>query len=104
MLPTPSEVQRWLQQQNIYQTIDNIEGYAFVFGNLTCGYVLTDKALLQTCWSKAIHMSQSHSYGDVSLYYNGKLIRSMMNGNNRILDKQTLFKYKVTKYESRKHR
>lgn len=69
---------------NVYKLIDEKTsiGYTIVFGNLYWGYhIPEDKKSLKRLWSICIHLSKAKYYGDITLFYNCKLIRSINNAN-----------------------
>ena len=72
--------------------------YLIVFGNSSSGYYITNKADVAYAWGKAIRLSTLNAYGDISLYYNHKLIRSICNANIKTLNKSSEYKYVVHKY------
>lgn len=75
---------------NIYNLVDtnSLNGYTIVFGNLNWGYHISDdKELLIKLWKYCIHLSQAKFYGDITLFYNCKLIRGINNANISILMK-----------------
>jgi len=84
---------------NIYRIDKSKLPYVIMFGNLEHGWVCT-KDELKEFWGKAIRSSQNRHFGDVTLLYNGKLIRSINNANVKILDKEVRYKYNCNKYDT----
>lgn len=76
---------------------DNIQGYVIRYGNSTIGYQLTKEELLKQ-WKGFVLNSKYVRPGDIELLYNGKLIRSIINMQNRILDKTAKYPCKHYKY------
>lgn len=70
-----------------YSNIESIEGYAVLFGNIERGRHINaiPEQTLQEFWRKAVKFSKSSGVGDVTLFYNGKAIRSVWNFGTRIL-------------------
>ena len=79
---------------NGYSLIDNpdLKGYSILFGNVYWGYHIypceNEIEILKELWNKSIHMSQSKRIGDVTLFYNCKLIRAVNNAQTPILRKK----------------
>jgi len=86
--------------QNSYHLINTkMKGYTIVFGNSYFGYNCPqDIIILKQLWCKAINMSRWKTWGDVSLYLDGKLIRYINNTNEKVTTK-TYYCYKRVKVE-----
>lgn len=82
---------------NAYRTDLSQYEYCVRFGNQISGYACT-KELLIPLWSASIRISKGTFPGDVELFYKGKLIRSLLNAENKMLDKGRQYPYKLTKY------
>ncbi len=72
--------------------------YAVRFGNAYWGWGC-NKDQLKKLWAHCIRLSRSQYPGDVSLFYKGQLIRSMWNGEIKILNKEHRYPYTVNKYD-----
>ena len=74
------------------------EGYLIQFGNLKWGYLIPVDKFNKYHWLHCIRISRYRN-GDCFLFKNGKLIRSYLNGNIRILDKDRKYKLTVIKHK-----
>jgi hypothetical protein len=71
---------------------NNLQGYVITHGNRQNGK-LVQKDELTFYWRQALNLSKSIHYGDCSLYYNSKNIRTIANMDVRILDKTKQYEY-----------
>lgn len=69
-----------------HSNVDKSTGYIAMFGNQIYGEKPNQNQPLQSFWRTQLERSKWMS-GDVTLFNNGKLIRSVINMENRILDK-----------------
>jgi hypothetical protein len=69
-----------------HSNVENSTDYIVMFGNQVYGEKPNPNQSVKSFWRKQLERSKSMC-GDVSLFYNGKLIRSVINMENRILDK-----------------
>lgn len=84
-----------VKHSNILRSKD----YVCLFGNLDKGWEFKGNNLsLQQWGKKACYLSSHKSIGDVTLFKDGRLIRSCHNFQNRILNKKVKYKIKYTKY------
>jgi len=65
-----------------HSNVQDTKGYVVLFGNITRGRQKPDKQTIQRFWRTAVSFSVRN--GDVSLYKDGKLIRSCLNANKKI--------------------
>ena len=72
--------------------------YYVTFGNCNTVYHKTKKESLQSFWRKYVKLSHSIYWGDINLFYDGKLIRSVWNFNKNILNKNDRFTVQYNKY------
>lgn len=86
--------------QNAYNeyVIPKVSGHTITFSNNTSGYYISEKEHVAYIWSKAIRLAQTYKYGDVRLYYNGVLLRTIWNAQTRISERSQLFPYLCFKY------
>ena len=70
--------------------------YVVRFGNSYIGWYIKTKNELIANWKRLVQRSM-YSAGDISLFYNGQCIRSVLNANVRILQRVE-FPYHVSKY------
>lgn len=81
-----------------YSNIEQSKGYAVLFGNSERGWHLDNSGKsLQLFWKHAVQMSYSDRVGDVTLFYNGKAIRSVWNARTCLLYNRTIAKNKAIK-------
>ncbi len=80
-----------------FQKPSDINDYLILFGNRNEGWNVT-KEELPFYWKLAVKSSSHVSYGDVTLLYKNKLIRTVNNFNNRLLDKSATYKCIYKKY------
>ena len=74
-------------------------GFVIRAGNKECGLSVT-KEELKSEWSKWMRASKDgKSFGDVSILYDGNLIRSIINANERLLDKEIEYPCIYKKYK-----
>lgn len=83
-----------IYHSNVHQT----KGYVAMFGNQVYGEVPNPNEPLKSFWRKQLERSKFRS-GDVALYYNGKLIRSVNNMQERILNKDIRFYCSYAKFK-----
>lgn len=79
-------------------TITESTGYRALFGNMFEAMEFDNEEPLKIWWLRMVTMSRSKGFGDVDLFYNGKLIRSVWNAERRILDKECQYPVKYLKY------
>ena len=77
--------------------------YMIVFGNQEHGWNCS-KEELSRIWKISIRNSKFKYWGDVSLIYKGKLIRSLHNAIEKILDKDIIYPchYNIYNLEGKK--
>lgn len=76
--------------------IDTTEGVYVTFGNNHYGYNIPLNKFTSLMW---LHFIRRSIYnGDVALYVDGVIKRSMWNGDKKILDKNSKYTYWVEKY------
>ena len=80
-----------------HSNVQNSIGVVALFGNQIYGEVPNINQSIQLFWLEQIRRSKYRA-GDVSLYVNGKLVRTVLNGNERLLDKDVKFNCEYIKH------
>ncbi|MHA1816814.1 MAG: hypothetical protein ACTSX1_12460, partial [Candidatus Heimdallarchaeaceae archaeon] len=65
-----------------HSNVQHSKGYVVLFGNIMDGRQKPEKQTIQRFWRTALSFSVRN--GDVSLFKDGKLIRSCLNANKKI--------------------
>lgn len=77
---------------------EELLGYTVTFGNLTIGWHFNTNEFNKFLWRFLVKMSYGLN-GDISLYYNGNIIRSVINAKEKILNKNIQYPIRYNKYD-----